>query len=150
MALLACSTVQGFKGPEGWMHPVDNDDQRAAGEWLAEHLQPGERIMTRSMVVEFYAHRTAMIIPAGTNEQVLDYARHYGVTYLVADWYTLHRLHRSMGRVTHHPENYPGVHIAYVTEQQGRRTVILRLDPTGPADGSTPPMGALLSFTGDS
>lgn len=79
MALLALSSVQAFRGGAGgWWHPSDHSDQRRAGEWIAAHTGPDDRVMTRSMVVEYYADRPTIAIPYADLDEIVDCARHYG------------------------------------------------------------------------
>jgi hypothetical protein len=46
--LLLAGSLAAFAGPGGWWHPVDHTDQRRAGDWLAAHAGPGDRVMARS------------------------------------------------------------------------------------------------------
>ena len=41
--------------------------------------------MTRSMVTEYYADRRAVAIPYASPDEVLHFAAHHGVDYIVAD-----------------------------------------------------------------
>ena len=79
LVLLVLSSVAGFRSSgAGWWHPSEGLDQREAGEWIAANAGPDDRIMTRSMVVEFYAERPAMAIPYAEMDEIIAYARHYG------------------------------------------------------------------------
>jgi hypothetical protein len=146
LGLLTLSSLQAFHSEAaGWWHPSDHSDPREAGEWMAANTRPGDRVMTRSMVVEYYAERPTMAIPyAGVNE-ILRYARHYGARYLVVDWYTAVRLRPQLAplRTT---DGIPGLRLAHEVRAEGRTTRIFALDPPPPSAG---PMGSSLGFVGD-
>jgi 4-amino-4-deoxy-L-arabinose transferase-like glycosyltransferase len=146
LVALALSTIQGFHGSAGgWWHPTDGSDQRAAGEWIAAHTDPDDRVMTRSMVVEYYAQRQSMAMPYADLPQIIAYARYYGAQYLVADWYTADRL-RPQLRVLRDPAARDGLRLVHELREEGRITRIFALDPTPPHDRpAAPPLG----FVGD-
>jgi hypothetical protein len=144
--VLAVSSIQGFHGAAGgWWHPTDGSDQRAAGEWIAAHTQPDDRIMTRSMVVEYYSHRQSMAMPYADLPEMIAYARYYGAQYLVADWYTVDRL-RPQLRVLRDPAARDGLRLVHQLRAEGRITRIFAVDPAPPHDRpAAPPLG----FVGD-
>jgi Dolichyl-phosphate-mannose-protein mannosyltransferase len=146
VALLALSSVQAFRGEAaGWWHPSEHSDQREAGEWIAANTRPGDRVMTRSMVVEYYVERPTMAIPYASLDEILRYARHYGARYLVVDWYTAVRLRPQLAplRTT---DQVPGLRLAHEVRAEGRTTRIFALDPPPPSVG---PIGSALGFVGD-
>lgn len=144
--LLVLSTVQGFRGPGGWWHPSDHSDQRAAGEWLAANAEPDDRIMSRSMVVEYYAERPTMAIPYASLEEILDYGRHYGAQYLVVDWYTVRRLRPQLAPLRQAGVEVPGLALVHQVRREGRTTQVFAFDPAPPIPAqSGPPLG----FVGD-
>ena len=146
VVLLTLSAVQGFKGPGGWWHPSDHTDQRAAGEWLAENTVPDARVMSRSMVVRYYADRPTMAIPYAGLEEIVEYGRHYGAQYLVADWYTLRRLRPQLAPLREE-EDVPGLRLVHKVRREGRTTRIYTFDPVSVVpDDIGPPLG----FVGDS
>jgi hypothetical protein len=148
LVVLALSSIQGFHGSAGgWWHPTDGTDQRGAGEWIAAHTDPGDRVMTRSMVVEYYAHRQSMAMPYADLPQIISYARYYGAQYLVADWYTVDRL-RPQRRVLRDPAVAAGSGLRLVHElrAEGRITRIFALDPPPAHDL---PLAPPLGFVGD-
>jgi Dolichyl-phosphate-mannose-protein mannosyltransferase len=146
IALLALSSVQAFHSEAGgWWHPSDHSDQRAAGEWIAANTRPGDRVMTRSMVVEYYAERPTMAIPYASLDQILRYARHYGARYLVVDWYTAVRLRPQLTPLRL-ADRLPGLRLAHEVRAEGRTTRIFALDPPPPSVG---PIGSSLGFVGD-
>jgi 4-amino-4-deoxy-L-arabinose transferase-like glycosyltransferase len=145
-ALLALSSVQAFHTEAaGWWHPSDHSDQRRAGEWIADHTQPDDRVMTRSMVVEYYADRPTMAIPYADMHEILTYARHHGAQYLVVDWYTAVRLRPQLAplRTT---DQVPGLRLVHEVRAEGRTTGIFALDPPPSSDA---PIGSSLGFVGD-
>jgi 4-amino-4-deoxy-L-arabinose transferase-like glycosyltransferase len=146
VALLALSSVQAFhSGAAGWWHPSDHSDQREAGEWIAANTRPGDRVMTRSMVVDYYADRPTMAIPYASMSEILRYGRHYGARYLVVDWYTAVRLRPQLEplRTT---DRLPGLRLAHEVRAEGRTTRIFAFDPPPPSEG---PIGSSLGFVGD-
>jgi 4-amino-4-deoxy-L-arabinose transferase-like glycosyltransferase len=146
VALLALSTVQGFRGPGGWWHPSDHSDQRAAGEWLAAHTDPDDRIMSRSMVVEYYADRPTMAIPYASLDEILAYGRHYGAQYIVVDWYTVRRLRPQLAPLREDEQSVPGLELVYKVTEEGRTTQVFALDP---APAVPVAIGPPLGFVGD-
>jgi len=146
VALLALSSVQAFHSEgAGWWHPSDHTDQREAGEWIAANTRPGERVMTRSMVVDFYGERPTMAIPYASMNEILRYARHYGARYLVVDWYTAVRL-RPQLEPLRTIDRIPGLRLAHEVRAEGRTTRIFALDPPPASVG---PIGSSLGFVGD-
>jgi len=146
VGLLALSSVQAFRSEAaGWWHPSDHSDQRDAGEWIAANTRPGDRVMTRSMVVDFYAKRPTMAIPYASMDEILRYARHYGARYLVVDWYTAVRLRPQLAplRTT---DRIPGLRLAHEVRAEGRTTRVFALDPPPP---SVAPIGSSVGFVGD-
>ncbi|HET6954583.1 MAG TPA: glycosyltransferase family 39 protein [Acidimicrobiales bacterium] len=146
LAFLALSTAQGFRSEAaGWWHPSDSSDQRAAGEWIAANTGPDDRVMTRSMVVEYYAEREAMAIPYAELDAILNYGRHYGAQYLVVDWYTAVRLRPQLGPLFE-VDAVPGLRLVHELRAEGRGARIFALDPAPPRGR---PTGPSLGFVGD-
>jgi hypothetical protein len=146
VVLVALSSVQAFHSEAaGWWHPSDHSDQRTAGKWIAANTRPGDRVMTRSMVVDYYAERQTMAIPYASLDQILRYARHYGARYLVVDWYTAVRLRPQLEplRTT---DRMPGLRLAHEVRLEGRTTRVFALDPPPPSVG---PIGSSVGFVGD-
>jgi hypothetical protein len=142
---LALSAVQAFKGPGGWWHPADHTDQRRAGEWLAAHTEPDDVVMSRSMVVEFYAHRPTLALPYGSYNQIMRFARHYGARYVALDTYTVTRLRPQLLDLWRQ-DAVPGMRLVHEDRADGRRTRIFALDPVPPR---TTAVGPSLGFVGD-
>jgi hypothetical protein len=145
VALLVLSSVQAFEGPAGWGHPTDQTDHMEAGRWVAANTRPGDRIMARSMVVEYYARRPTVAIPDTGYDGVLRFARHYGVQYLVLDQNTTGRLRPQLVLLQLFPR-LPGVRLVHEARAEGRTTRIFALDPAPSRDA---PMGPALGFVGD-
>ena len=146
LAVAVSATVVSFRGEvAGWWHPVEQTEQRLAGEWLAAHTDPDTRVMTRSMIVEFYAERPSVAMPAAGLDEVLRFARHYGVDYLVADWYTVDRLMPELG-VLMDDAAVPGLRLVHEAQAEGREARVFALDPPPPESSAAPPP---LAFTGD-
>ncbi len=60
-----------------------------AGQWLAQHSQPGEAVMTRNSEIGLYADRPLVALPDATWEQVLAYGQARDARYLVVDSWEL-------------------------------------------------------------
>lgn len=147
LVLLAASSLGAFYGAGGWWHPGDHLDQRRAGEWLAAHTDPDDRVMTRSMVAAYYADRPTMAIPYADFDEIMAYARHYGAHYLVVDWYTAGRLRPQLADLQD-DDRAPGLRLVHEETAEGRTTRIFTLDPVPPP----PPPGEeapALGFMGD-
>jgi 4-amino-4-deoxy-L-arabinose transferase-like glycosyltransferase len=146
LVMAAFASVNTFRGDAaGWWHPSDHSEQRQAGEWLEANTEPGERIMTRSMIVSFYAERTTVAVPHTGIEGMLTFARHYGVRYVVADQYTVDRLIPELMPLFER-DDIPGLRLVQVVETENRTARIFAVDPAPPPSLDDPP---LLAFTGD-
>jgi hypothetical protein len=146
VVLLVLSTAQAFKGPGGWWHPADHTDQSDAGVWLAEHTRPGERVMTRSLIVSYYAERPSVAIPYADIPTIVDFGRHYGAHYLVVDWYTVKRLRPQLTPLRT-VDAVPGLRLVHSLRREGRTTRIFAFDP---APSGNAPQGPTVDFAGDS
>jgi dolichyl-phosphate-mannose-protein mannosyltransferase len=148
LALGLLTSVQGFHGTgAGWWHPSEGVDQRAAADWIAAHSDPGDRIVTRSQVVQYYADRTALALPYGELSEVIDFSRHHGARYLVLDHYTVRSLRPQLWMLRF-ATRVDGLRLVYETTLEGRTVRIFELDPPAPE----PPAGEhvpTLGFTGD-
>ena len=125
--LIVFSLAMEFEG-DGWFHPREHVEHKAVGEWLNEHLEPDERIMTRSMVVEFYADREAVAMPYSGLQPLLRFAHHHGVRYLVADEYQLRSYRPQLG-VLFEDGPWPGLHLVYEREMEGRLVRVFAVNP---------------------
>lgn len=148
MLALAGSALGAFYGAGGWWHPGDHTDQQRVGEWIADHTEPGDRVMTRSMVAAYYADRPTMAIPYGDYDEILHYARHYGAQYLVIDWYTAQRLRPQIAHLEHEDEA-PGLRLVHEEEAEGRTTRVFALDPAPPPPEPGEEEAPSLGFVGD-
>ncbi|HEV7759590.1 MAG TPA: glycosyltransferase family 39 protein [Acidimicrobiales bacterium] len=142
---LAVSAVQAFNGPGGWWHPADHTDQRQAGEWLAEHTRSDDVVMSRSMVVEYYADRPTLAIPYADLDEILRFGRHYGARYLAVDTFTVTRLRPQLAELQEADE-VPGLRLVHESTAEGRTTRIFALDPAPPPSDE---VGPSLGFVGD-
>jgi 4-amino-4-deoxy-L-arabinose transferase-like glycosyltransferase len=148
LVLLAVTSVQAFRGSDaGWGHPDEHTDQRRAGEWIAAHTDPDDRIMTRSMVVELYAERRAVPPPYADLEAILDFARHYGVRYLVVDEAHTERLRPQLSPLLSDDSgDIDSLRLVHEVEAEGRTARIFAFDPPPPPSSEEAP---LLGFMGD-
>jgi 4-amino-4-deoxy-L-arabinose transferase-like glycosyltransferase len=141
---LAASLVT-FVGPAGWWHPTDHTDQQAAGEWVAERTAPGDRLMTRSFVVEHFADRTAVAVPYTDLDGIVAFARHYGVRYLAVDETSARRVRPQLLPLLG-DEHVPGLRLVHETSAEGRTTRVFALVPAPPRSTEAAPT---LGFMGD-
>ena len=140
------ASVMTFRGEAaGWWHPAEQSEQRLAGEWLDANTEPGDRIMTRSMIVSFYSERVTVAMPHTGVEGMLTFARHYGVRYVVADQYTVDRLIPELTPLFDQ-DDIPGLRLVQVVSSENRVARIFAVDPAPPPSLDDPP---LLGFTGD-
>jgi hypothetical protein len=144
-ALLVVCSASAFYGPGGWGHPVDRVDQRRAGEWLAAHSDPEDRVMTRSYIVEYYAHRTTLAIPYADLDRIVAFGQHYGARYLVVDQYTVQTLRPQLEPLAER-DRVPGLRLVHEVRTEGRTTRVFAFVPAPPA---TAAVGPSLGFMGD-
>ncbi len=97
------------------------------------------------MVVEYYAERPTMAIPYADLDQIIEYGRHYGAEYLVADWYTARRL-RPQLMPLREGEEVPGLRLVHELRREGRTTQIFAFDPVPEVPEE---IGPPLGFVGD-
>jgi hypothetical protein len=147
LALLAVTSLTSFRGPEGWGRPTDFTDQRRAGEWLASHAGPDDVVVTRSMVVDFYAERPTLALPDGTLDEVLRFARHYGARWLVADEAHVGKFRPQLATLLT-ADDVAGLRLVHEVTAEGRTSRVYALDPVPPP---APPgrAGPALGFMGD-
>ena len=143
--LLVLSLAGSLKGPQGYFHPREPLEHRLVGEWLEEHTHPNDRVMTRSMVVGFYADRRTVAMPYSSLDEMLAFARHHGVGYIVADEYQLRSLRPQFGRMFS-TLDVPGLKYETQFVIDGRITRVYSLDPV-PKRGSPDAPG--VGFVGD-
>jgi 4-amino-4-deoxy-L-arabinose transferase-like glycosyltransferase len=144
-AFLSLSVALAFHGGGGWWHPTDHTSQRGAGDWIAAHTHPDERIMARSQVVEYYSHRTTIALPYTDYDTMLAYGRYYGVQYLVLDENTASRLRPQFGFLRFQ-DRAPGLRLVHEAAGEGGETRIFAFDPAPPTDVRP---GPHLGFVGD-
>lgn len=146
LVMLAVLAVLAFRGNRaGWWHPTEHTDQRLAGEWIEENTDSDDLIMTRSMVVAYYAERPNLATPYADYAQILAFARHYGTQYLVADSASTARL-RPQLRDLLELEQLDGLRLVHESRAEGRTTRVFALDPAPPP---TDEVGPSLGFMGD-
>ena len=147
LALLAVTSLTAFRGPEGWGRPTDFTDQRRAGEWLAIHAGPDDVVVTRSMVVDFYAERPTLALPDGSLDEVLRFARHYGARWLVADEAHVGKFRPQLATLLT-ADDVAGLRLVHEVTAEGRTSRVYALDPVPPP---APPgrEGPALGFMGD-
>jgi hypothetical protein len=141
------ASVDAFHGPAGWGSPSDFTDQKLAGEWLAENAEPGARVVTRSMVVDFYADRPTVALPYAELDEVLRFSRHYGARYLVADDAHIGRFRPQLTALLEDGE-VEGLRLVHEVTAEGRTTRVYELDPV-PSPPESDDEAPALGFMGD-
>ncbi|HEY8523540.1 MAG TPA: hypothetical protein VIL48_01165 [Acidimicrobiales bacterium] len=146
LAALALASLAGFVGDRGFGHPDDETDQRRAGEWIADHTAPSDRVMARSAVVELYAGRPAVAMPDADVDGILRFARHHGVRYLVVDESHARDVRPRLlpllagdGEWTAGDTGAWGLRLVHEARAEGRVTRVFALDPRPDADAAEPP-----------
>ncbi len=146
LGLCLVASIQQFDGgAAGWGHPADFTDQRLAGEWIADHAAPGDRVVTRSMVIDFYAERPTVALPYAPLDDVLRFARHYGARYLVADSAHIGRFRPQLEALLT-DDDIDGLRLVHEVSAEGRTTRVFELDPVPPPSDDR---GPALGFMGD-
>lgn len=143
--LLGLSLAAAADGSDGWFNRKEPVEQRLVGQWLAEHTGQDARIMTRSMIVEYYADRRAVPIPYAEQAAVLKFAAHHGVDYFVVDEYGLTELRPQLLGLLDGPPPQ-GARVVYSRTQHGRRVLVLQLDHSNEPETASPPG---IGFMGD-
>ena len=146
LAFLATSSIFAFHGPGGWWHPNDHTSLESAGKWIAENTELNDRIMARSQIVEYYAHRTTIALPYTDYPQMLAYGRHYGVQYLVLDANTAANL-RPQFEFLRDVDVAPGLKLVHESLGEGGATRVFAFHPATPVADAPP--GPHLGFVGD-
>jgi len=144
-ALILASAAPQVPESHGWLHPREHTGPRVLGEWLAENTDPDARVMTRSMVVDFYADRPTVSMPYARLPEVLRFARHYGVEYLVADRWQMRRLRPQLIRLFR-AIPVPGLRLVFEDRVEGELIRVFALEP--PPE-HIPRDAPGLGFTGD-
>jgi hypothetical protein len=128
VAMVGVTIVMAAFGPTGLWSLREPLEQRKAGEWLEANTDPEDRIMTRSQVVAFYADRETVALPYAAPDTTLNFGRHFGARYLVADEFILWEW-RPQLRYLFGEGPWPGLRLVHQEEAQGRVLRIFALDP---------------------
>ena len=120
-------------------------EHQIAGDWLADNAPVGARIMTRSLVTEFYSSRKAVAVPYGSIAETVRFAYHHGVEYLVVDEFLMRRFRPQLAPLFA-AGPWPGLELVHELRYRDRLTRIFALDPPPPIDSPDPPG---LGFVGD-
>jgi len=143
--LLALSLLAAVDGSDGLLNRREPVELRVAGEWLAENTPDDARVMTRSMVLEYYADRRAVAIPYASPDEVLEFAAANGVDYIVADSYSFRQLRPQLIEWArgHAPEGYS---VVYRDQRSSRNVIVLKADSASATEAKNPPG---IGFMGD-
>lgn len=99
---------------------------RAAGLWLAEHIQPGDTVMSRYPAIAFHAGAAWVPTPNAPIPDVLAYAYAHGADYFVLDERETRALRPQLAPLLEVQE-MPGLRRLAELEDEGTRIVIFRL-----------------------
>ena len=145
LVLLVWSLLASVDGSDGFLNRREPVEHRLVGQWIIENTPSDARVMTRSMIAEYYADRRAVPIPYATPDEVLTFAEHHGVDYIVADSFTFDDLRPQLVEWIEGspPEGYE---VAYELEQSGRRLRVLQRAAQNAAETVDPPG---IGFMGD-
>lgn len=143
--LMALSLVAASDGAEGWFQRREPVEHRRVGEWLAANTPTDARVLTRSMITDFYSERDTVAMPASDVPAMLAFARAWGVDYLVFDEYNMRTLRPDFLGLAQGiaPEGLEPVHSL---AHEGREVWVYRLDPPAADD---PPGAPGLGFMAD-
>jgi len=100
---------------------------RAAGLWLAEHIQPGDTVMSRYPAVAFHAGAEWVPTPNAPIPDVLAYAYAHGADYFVLDERETRQLRPQLAPLLEVQE-MPGLRRLAELEDADARIVIFRLE----------------------
>ncbi|MGC8825437.1 MAG: ArnT family glycosyltransferase [Anaerolineae bacterium] len=100
---------------------------RAAGLWLAEHIQPGDTVMSRYPAIAFHAGAAWVPTPNASIPDVLAYAYAHGADYFVLDERETRTLRPQLAPLLDVQE-MPGLRRLAELEDEGARIVIFRLE----------------------
>jgi 4-amino-4-deoxy-L-arabinose transferase-like glycosyltransferase len=142
--LLGLTLYAAADGSDGFLNRREPVEHRLVGQWLHDNTPDDARVMTRSMVVEYYADRLAVAIPYADPAQVLAFAEHHGVDYIVADSYSFRALRPQLVDWIEAPPY--GYEVVYEHMQSGRQVVVLKAIAHPSAQTPHPPG---IGFMGD-
>lgn len=144
---LVLSLYVGFGGPRAFLAPREQIEHRIAGEWLDANAAADARVMTRNLVVDFYADRQMVPMPYSSLSRMIEFARDTGTDYIVADQYQLAR-QRPQFLPLFKAGPWPGLRLVHEFVAAGRLTRIFTLDPPAPA-GAEQELPEDVGFVGD-
>lgn len=146
--LIASSTVAALHGSaDGWGHPqYGYPEHREAGDWIREHSDPDDLVMSTNIVPGYYAQRRTVPTPWAQPDEIIDFARHYGVRYVIVDEAHGTRFRPQLRKLIPPDESkWPGMRPVHTIRERGREpeedrvTVVYELDPRpAPATGRVP------------
>ncbi len=145
VALLVVPVLVDVPRDDGIFATREPVEHQLAGEWLADNTPVGSRIMTRSLVTEFYSARKAVAPPFGSIDETIRFAYHHGVDYIVVDEFLMRRFRPQLAPLFE-PGPWPGLRLVHGFRYRGRLTRMFALDPPPPLDSADPPG---LGFVGD-
>jgi hypothetical protein len=124
---------------DGWFHPLYSfPEHKEAGVWIRHHSQPDDLIMSTNIVPGYYAQRRTVPVPWAQPPGIIDFARHYGVRYLIADEAHGTRFRPQLKKILNDGP-WPGLRAVHHFRVDHRRTVIYEIEPrSAPSHGRIP------------
>jgi 4-amino-4-deoxy-L-arabinose transferase-like glycosyltransferase len=138
--LVASSTAAALHGNvDGWFHPLYGyPEHREVGEWIRDHSEPDDLVMSTNMVPGYYAQRRVVPTPWAQPERIVDFARHYGVRYLIVDEAHGTRFRPQLRKLIPRSD-VAGLRAVHRVREDERRTIVYELEPRPPPfDGKIP------------
>jgi hypothetical protein len=134
-----------YSATDGWFHPGQGyAEHKLAGEWIGAHSRPGDLVMSTTTIPGFYAHRATVPIPYAGAARVIDFARHYGVRYLIIDQANGTRFRPQLHLLAYNATRWKALKPVYRHREDGRRTVIYEIVPRPPRfHGRVPLLGQI-------
>jgi hypothetical protein len=139
--LLVTSTGAALHGNvDGWFHPLYGyPEHKTAGEWIGEHSDPDDLIMSTNIVPGYYAQRSTVPVPWAQPDRIVDFARHYGVRYLVVDQAHGTRFRPQLRKLIPRPRDTPALRAVFRDETDERKTIVYAIEPRpAPFTGRVP------------
>lgn len=116
----------------GWLHPLYGyPEHKTVGEWIGKHSQPGDLIMSTNIVPGYYAQRNTVPIPWAQPDRIVDFGRHYGVRYLIADQAHGTRFRPQLRKLLPRTD-LRSLRAVYRVDKDERKTVVYELVPRPP------------------
>jgi len=106
-------------------------EHRELGWWIKENAPAGTTVMAATPVVSFYAASRFEVLPYAEVDDVIRYARHKGVDYLVADRAEIPTFRPQLTRLLNPARPHPGLELVKSLHDRTSHAIFLyRVRPT--------------------